>query len=147
MIQRRPQSSSSTDVVASSLSNERPPKEFVIIDLTDLVRRFINTIDYEVTDLGYNLEGIIGMYDSTQWGTSEIPGQLAKFAEHLCNRGYIKGFEDALVVADYTINTFYPAIKRQVAFLGYVGAKAVGGKVRLTGGNRQLHCNVMMMVV
>lgn len=147
MIQRRPQSSSSTDVVASSLSNERPPKEFVIVDISDLVRRFINTIDYEVADLGYNLEGIIGMYNSTTWGTSEIPGHLAKFAEQLCTHGYVKGFDDALVVADYTINTFYPAIKRQISFLGYVGARAVGGKVRLTGRNRQLHCTVMMMVV
>lgn len=142
MTQMRQQSSNSTDAADSLRSNE-----FVVIDISDIVRRFINAVDYEVADLGYDLEGIIGMYNSTQWGTSEHPGHLAKFAQHLCDRQMVKDFDDGLVVADYTINTFYPEIKRRVTFLGYVGARSAGGKVKMTGRNRQLHCTVMMMVV
>lgn len=147
MIRNHLRSSNSTSDDRSSASNNRGDKSYVVVDVTDLTRKFINQVDYEVCDLGYDLAGILTDYDSIKSPPTTDPGQLAKKAMELCDKGRVKDFEDALIVADYVVNSFYPAIARYTKHLGYVGAKVVEGTVSLTGANRKIYCNVIMMVV
>ena len=132
-------------VAASSLFNDDRGNR-VVVDLTDLVRRFINDVDYEVCDLGYDLAGIVEMYSSDDWLMTDHPGKMLEIATKFCDKNLVRNFEDAYIVADYVINRFYPAIHRYVAKLGYTGAKVIAGQVYLSGGNRKLYCNALMLV-
>lgn len=137
-------SSKSTDAPSSSQSSKRD--WFVVVDLTDLVRRFIEQIDYEVADLGYDLKKIVASFDSNQYQPTETPNALAKYAAELMGNGTVNDWDDALLVADYTLNTFFPGIRKYLKTLGFIRAKSVESTIELTGRNRKLYCTVMMSV-
>ena len=117
------------------------------IDLTKEVRQFISAIDFEVVDLGYDVKAILEKYCSTKYPPTESPNTLAEFAEELMREGSVKEWEDALVVADYVLNTLYPSIRKCVRMLGYHGAMIHSGNIEITTRNRKVHCMVIMMVV
>ena len=139
------QSSKSTGAGSLSLSSEKRDW-FAVVDLSDLVRKFVDQIDYEVVDLGYDVKKIINTFDSNQYPPTDSPNALAKYASDLMGDGSVNDWDDALLVADYTLNTLFPGIRRTIRNLGFIRAKVVEGTLELTGRNRKLHCTVMMLV-
>lgn len=132
----------------SSTSTDRSGRQYICLDMTELVRRFINTVDFEVTDLGYDLSGIIGHYNSADYlnsTTDNLP--IARLAEQFITLGYTKDYDDSLTVADYTLTILYPAILRMLKKLGYHAGVVVQGSTELTGRNRKIYCSAVLMVV
>lgn len=118
------------------------------MDLTSQVRRFIDRIDYEVDDLGYDVSKVLVMYSQfTERPGFRPPAEIHQVATVFHDKGVAREFEDALVIADYAVNVLYPSINQAISKLYYNADQVVDGHVKLTGTNRKIYCEVLMMVV
>ncbi|MOA56635.1 hypothetical protein D3C78_1806590 [compost metagenome] len=87
------------------------------------------------------------LYSSEKYVANKLPNALSNMAAKLMEIGAVKDFDDSLVVADFVLNDLYPSIARYIRNLGYHAARIVTGTIKLTGANRKIYCNVLMMAV
>jgi|EndMetStandDraft_3_1072993.scaffolds.fasta_scaffold00001_12 hypothetical protein len=120
-------------------------KEFIVVDISDLVREFCNDVDRQVESLSYDIEGIIRQYSAYRHvGRYDeiVTGLSNKFLELGC----VKVEDDAPIIARAAL-TLYRAITDHIRDLEYLVGAIHDVKLKLNSINRQIRCNAIMMVI
>jgi len=120
--------------------------EYVVIEITREVRRFIDAVDGYVEDLSYNIEGIIKAYNHYRHRKTNIR-DLDDLVPELLHSSFVKNVEDAEKIASIALYTFYPDIAAAIVAHGYSAGLIHMVKVHTTRDTRMSSCVLLLKVI
>lgn len=121
-------------------------KEYIVVDLTDIVRDFCNHVDNRVESLSYDIEGILREYSAYK----HVPNDsslINKLMKVFIDKDYVHIHEDAPIIARAAIDILYKQITEHIQDLGYILGAMHDPRVRLNPINHQIRCNAIVMVI
>lgn len=116
------------------------------MDITPLIRDYIDQMDGRVEDLSYNLEGIVDCYNKYRH-TKTAGNEWIAFSEMLVKQGYVKNLDDAQILAQRALLGLYPDIADQISKHGYIGGIVHAVRLHVTRDKRRVSCAVLMKVI
>lgn len=117
--------------------------------MDEIVRDFVNKVDSNVDDLGYDIKGIIKEYSGYKFGINDTRDffDFMVLATTLYRKGLVKNEQDATFIAQVAADRLYPQITNLLKGMGYIAAVVHDVKFKMIRSSRSIMCDLMLMVV
>lgn len=118
--------------------------DYILIDFSQEIRKFTNTVDGQVEDLSYDIVGILQAYSPYLY--SDDPVERDNLAEKFYRSRYVKNTDDMDIIVDAVVDQLYPDLTEVIRSHNYRIGKVQQIKLEFTKATRMPHCLIIVKV-
>jgi hypothetical protein len=126
-------------------STNRDDAHFIVINIDDILKKFVSDVDSNVDDLGYDVNAILSEYSGFAHGRST--DCFLPLADMLYRRRYVNNEMDAEFIAEKCMTYLYPEITDLIKGLGYLAGSVYMVNFKIAKSSRSVTCDVMFKVI